>query len=242
MKYINTPLPILRIGVDIADTCHFLGATRGNLPGGWSCAGGWPAAFAHPLMYLHYRRQVAGERSFYLYLLRTDPDTLTVVGIVPGTGTTTIPEQRAVLDDFRSCVLDRPQTRRFPVVMVEPGKVAEFPDFPPPPEVQKVLDHWRGQFNNGAGFHPFDSTSWPYFLVNLHLTKRSISFDWLIDAFSLKHTIPERALLRLEERFYSSMELLRRHDEGLDYKREVQLKRSQAGPTASINPQPSAVN
>lgn len=234
----TTPLPILRIGVNLANTSAFLRAARAKLPGGWSCAGDWPTSFAYPLSYLRFRR-ASGDVS--LYLLRTDPDTLSVVSVVPAIGTISAAERAAVLDDFRASVLDLPGLSQFPAVMVQPEKVAEFT---PPPEVQKVLDHWAGLLNNGAGFHPFDATAWPYFIVNLHLTKRSISFDWLVDTFSLKHTIPEYAFLRLEDSFISSMELLRRHDEGLDYKREVELKRAGAPGDAvmAINDQPSTIN
>ena len=234
MKTTTTPLPILRIGVDLINTSAFLRVAHPRLPGGWSCAGEWPTSFAYPLSYLRFHRD-HGDVS--LYLLRTDPDTLSVVSVVPGMGTISPAERAAVLDDFRASVLGLPGMSHFPAVMVQPEKVAEFP---PPPEVQKVLDRLAGLLNNGAGFHPFDPTAWPYFIAALHLTKRSISFDWLIDAFSLKHTIPERAFLRLEDSFVSSMKLLRRYDEGLDYKREVELKRATSGSASSTNPQPPA--
>jgi len=236
----HTPFPILRLGVDLADTASFLRAARASLPGGWSCAGEWPALFAYPLCYLHFRRRHAQDQpTSYVYLLRTDPDTLSVVGVVPDTGAITPGARHALLDDFRVSVLDSPPMRRFPISLVHPEPVAEFP---PPPEVQKVLDRWSEFVNHGAGFHPFDATSWQDFLVALHLKKRSVTFDWLIDAFSLKHTIPERALERLEDRFYSSMELLRRHDEGLEYQREVALKRATAGPDATLKPSSSTLN
>lgn len=228
----NSPCPILRIGVEVLFSGAFLQATRGKLPGGWSCSGDYPTHFAHPLRYLSFKRRIDGERSSYVYLLRTDPETLTVAGIVPGTDKTTISEQRALLDNFRACVLDLPKTRVYPVAAVHPENVAEFG---PPPEVRKVLNHWRGLLNHGAGFHPFDPSDWQWLMVNLHLTRRSIAFDWLIDTFSLKHTIPERALDRLENRFVSSMELLRCYDDGLDFKRQADRKRS----SVPLNDQPS---
>src|SRR5688572_17182769 len=105
----HTAFPILRIGIDIADTTRFLRAARGELRGGWSCAGEWPALFAYPLHYLHFRRRRDDDQPVsYVYLLRTDPDTLSVVGIVPGTGPSTSAERGALLDDFRSSVLDLP--------------------------------------------------------------------------------------------------------------------------------------
>lgn len=245
MMKTNIPYPILRVAVDLADTSTFLRAARAGLPGGWSCAGGWPASFAYPLAYLRFRRDRGdSEPTFNLYLLRTDPDTLSVVGIVPDTGAIESSERQAVLDDFRSSVLDLAETRRFPAVIVEPlfqshDLTLSEPWRSPPPEVQKVLDHWSGLLNNGAGFHPFDQTDWQYFLVNLHLTKRSISFEWLIDAFALKHTIPECALLRLEEDFYSSMKLLDRHNEGLEFQQKVNLERSRANHQPPAAPEPA---
>ena len=226
---INPPFPILRIGVDISDTCRFLRATHGELHRGWSRRCDYPASYAPNTFYASYLRdRGADECIVHLHLPRTDPDTLTVVSVLPGTGTLTVSQHRALLDDFRSSVLDLPETRAFPVVMVEPPSPR--PSGPmPPPEVLKVLKRWTRLFNNGAGFHPFDCFAWHYLIVGLHTTKRCIDFQWLNDWFRLKHLLPRDALTRLEEDLFSSLRLLGYYDEGLDYKRQVELKRSSTG-------------
>ena len=225
-----TLYPILRLGVDAADHSKFLRATQRNLRNGWRGAGDWPAFFAPQTRYVRYRQdRGAHERANTLYLLRTDPATLTVVSIRPNTGTLSLAERWAVLDDFRASVLHTPDTRSFPSVVVEPDSR---PASLPPPKVQRLLDYWRGFLNNGAGFHPFDPSDWQDVLITLRLTGRCISFDWLINAFYLRFSMPANALVHLEEDFYSSMKLLERHDE----LRALKRKALQAGATCNDHP------
>src|SRR5687767_6745456 len=144
------PYPILRIAVDAADNSSFLRATQGTLRKGWSRNWDYPAFFTDQTCYACYRRDRGDDRpTFNLYLLRTDPQTLSVVSIVPNTGTLSLPEHRAVLHDFRFSVLDMFETRHFPVVVVEPA-VPPAREFAPPPEVLKVLERWTPLVNNGA--------------------------------------------------------------------------------------------
>src|SRR5689334_8911857 len=97
-----TQYPILRIGVDALDQPAFLRATLGRFRNGWSRDCDYPASFADQTYYACYRQDRGnGRPKFNLYVLRTDPNTLSVVSVVSSSGTLTIPEHRAVLDDFR---------------------------------------------------------------------------------------------------------------------------------------------
>ena len=246
----TTPLPILRIGVNTTENSRFLRATHGELRRGWSRDCDYRAFFAPETFYAEYRRNRGdGGPIFRLYLLRTDPNTLSVVSVVPGTGTITIPEHCAVLDDFRSSVLAMPLTRHFPSAIVEPVPQSydlslSEPWASPPPEVLKVMERWTLLVNNGAGFHPFDPFAWEHLIVALHMTRRSINFQWLVDWFRLNHLMPQAALGALENDFVSFLRLLRSHDEYLHLKREVELKRAGApgGAVMAINDQPSTIN
>jgi hypothetical protein len=202
------------IKVDDDDTPKFLAAVGKALSNGWSHGPDSPGVDIGWPFYTFFREPRPDYPAIALTMVRFDSETIRIVNLIPKEDHLSIDRYKAVLDDFRTSILEKVLDSGFQITLFQ-GSDEEHIEELMPPNAFRLLDRFVTLANKRTGsLHPYDCSRWQQFLICLHFNAHNLT-DTHLKYWAMEQGFESQASDNLAHELNFGLQLLKLYDQVL---------------------------